>query len=127
MEGKWYSLERSGEIEHCEVLISTIGDVSQSYVDLHRALIQACQESPTCKWFIPSEFAGDIEKYPNQPAFYARSREPIHKLLREKTDLEWTLVCLGWLADYIVPTKNRYIKDIGGSCPINLADNISVP
>lgn len=45
-----------------EVLISTIGDVSPSYVDLYCALIQACQESPTCKWFIPSEFTGDIEK-----------------------------------------------------------------
>ena len=106
-----------------EALISTIGDVSPAYVDLHHTLIQACQQSPTCKRFIPSEFAGDIETYPDQPAFYGRSREPIRKLLREQTDLEWTLVCLGWLTDYIVPAKNRYIKEIGESCPINLADN----
>ena len=88
-----------------EVLISTIGDVTPSYIDIHRTLIQACQQSLTCKRFIPSEFAGDIETYPDQPAFYSRTREPIRKLLREQTDLEWTLVSVGWLADYVVPAK----------------------
>lgn len=109
-----------------EVLISTIGDVSPLYVDVHRTLIQACRKSPKCNRFIPSEFAGDIETYPDQPAFYARSREPIRKLLREQTDLEWTLVSVGWIADYVVPAKNRYIREIGVSCPINLADNNAI-
>ncbi|KAM5483924.1 hypothetical protein MaudMau93_006120 [Microsporum audouinii] len=86
----------------------------------------ACQQSPKCKRFIPSEFVGDIEAYPDQPAFYSRPREPIRKLLREQTDLEWTLVSVGWLADYVVPAKNRYIKEIGVACPINLADGSMV-
>ncbi|KAM5502547.1 hypothetical protein McaMca56_001989 [Microsporum canis] len=59
-------------------------------------------------------------------AFYSRPREPIRKLLREQTDLEWTLVSVSWLADYVVSAKNRYIKEIGVACPINLADGSMV-
>ncbi|KAE8353386.1 hypothetical protein BDV28DRAFT_133229 [Aspergillus coremiiformis] len=109
-----------------EVLISTIGDMTQSYVEVSRNLIQACQQSPTCKRFIPSEFVGDIETYPDQPGFYIRSREPIRKLLREQTDLEWTLVSVGWLCDYMVPVKNRYVKDVDPLCPLSLANGTMV-
>ncbi|UNI18431.1 hypothetical protein JDV02_004700 [Purpureocillium takamizusanense] len=103
-----------------EVLISTISDFTPTFIDVHRTLIQACQQSPKCKRFIPSEFAGDVETYPDQPGFYYRTREPIRAILREQTDLEWTLVSNGWLADYLVPAKNRFLKDIDDACPVNL-------
>ncbi|KAH8659035.1 hypothetical protein BGZ61DRAFT_499899 [Ilyonectria robusta] len=119
-----YRLESlSAALANSEVLISTISDWTSSYTDVHRTLIQACQQSPTCKRFIPSEFVGDIETYPDQPGYYSRCRDPVRKVLREQTDLEWTLVAIGWLADYAVPAKNRYIKDIGDGVPINLADS----
>ncbi|KAF2430778.1 NAD(P)-binding protein [Tothia fuscella] len=106
-----------------EVLISTISDVSMAYTDIHRNLIMACQESPSCKRFIPAEFAANIEAFPDQPGFYYSPHEPIRKLLREQKDLEWTLVCVGWLADYLVPVKNRYIKDIGAFHPVNWGEH----
>lgn len=119
-----YTLESlSTALANGEVLISTISDWTSSYTDVHFTLIQACQQSPRCKRFIPSEFVGDIETYPDQPGFYYRCRDPIRKALREQKDIEWTLVAIGWLADYAVPAKNRYIKDIGDAVPINLADS----
>ncbi|KAI0515271.1 hypothetical protein F5B22DRAFT_195269 [Xylaria bambusicola] len=110
-------------LANCEVLISTISDFSSVYIDVHKTLILACQESPKCKRFMPAEFAVNIEAYPDQPGFYYAPHEPIREMLRNQTDVEWTLVCLGWLADYFLPTKNRYIKDISGFHPINWEGN----
>ena len=106
----------------CEVLISTISDISSAYTNVHSTLILACQESPKCKRFIPAEFAANIEAYPDEPGFYYAPHEPIREMLRSQTDVEWTLLCIGWLTDYFVPTKNRHIKDIGEFHPINWAD-----
>lgn len=112
----------------CEVLISTISDFSSAYTNVHRNLILACQESPRCKRFIPAEFVADIEAYPDEPGFYYAPHEPIREMLRGQTDLEWTLVCIGWLSDYFVPSKNRHIKDIGEFHPMNWAgDKIVIP
>ncbi|QKX58563.1 uncharacterized protein TRUGW13939_05688 [Talaromyces rugulosus] len=106
----------------CEVLISTISDFSPAYTVVHKTLILACQESPKCKRFIPAEFAANIESYPDEPGFYYTPHEPIREMLRSQSDVEWTLVCIGWLADYFVPPKNRHIKDIGECHPVNWAD-----
>ncbi|EZG01771.1 hypothetical protein H106_07841 [Trichophyton rubrum CBS 735.88] len=110
----------------CEVLISTIGDMSNAYTSVHHTLIQAFQESPKCKRFIPAEFAVNIETYPDEPGFYYAIHEPVRETLRNQTNLEWTLVCIGWLADYFVPSKNRYIKDIDECHPINWKANKAV-
>ncbi|PFH63358.1 hypothetical protein XA68_12322 [Ophiocordyceps unilateralis] len=117
-----YTVESlSGPLADCEVLISTIADMASTNISVHRNLIHACQQSPKCKRFIPSEFGGDIESYPDQPGFLYLAREAIREDLRQQTDLEWTLVSIGWLADYAVPRQNRYIKDYGELCPIDLA------
>ncbi|RMZ73565.1 hypothetical protein GMOD_00008094 [Pyrenophora seminiperda CCB06] len=109
-------------ITECHALISTISDTSPAYTNVHTNLIRACQESQDCKRFIPAEFAANIKAYPDQPGFYYASHEPIREMLRTQTDLEWTLVCIGWLTDYFMPAKNRYIKDIGHLHPINWTD-----
>ncbi|KAK2836989.1 hypothetical protein FQN49_006520 [Arthroderma sp. PD_2] len=112
----------------CEVLISTISDISPAYTDVHSTLLLACQESPKCKRFIPAEFAANIEAYPDEPGFYYAPHEPIREMLRSQRDVEWSLVCIGWLTDYFVPAKNRYIKDIGKFHPINWGeDKIVIP
>ena len=111
------------QLADCEVLISTVSDTSSAYTDIHSILIQACQESPKCKRFIPAEFAGNIEAYPDQPGFYYASHEPIRKLLRSQTDVEWTLICIGWLTDYFVPARNRHIRDIGEFHPVHWTDD----
>jgi hypothetical protein len=105
-----------------DVLISTISDISPAYTDIHRNLIAACQESPTCRRFVPAEFAADIEACPDQPAFYFGPHEPVREILRNQEVLEWTLVCIGWLADYFVPPGNRHIKDIGRFHPVDLKE-----
>ncbi|TIA57434.1 NAD(P)-binding protein [Aureobasidium pullulans] len=54
--------------------------------------------------------------------------QPIRQILREQDQLEWTLVCCGWLMDYILPSKNRHLKDAGPGFPIDLANqNIIIP
>jgi swainsonine biosynthesis oxidoreductase SwnR len=116
-----YSVESlTPRISDCKALISTILDYTQAYVDIHLALIEACKRSPNCKRFVPSEFGGNLEDYPDLPSFYYRTREPIRKVLRDQNELEWTLVSVGWFIDYVVPAKNRYLKDIGEAVPIDL-------
>ncbi|KAF7585970.1 hypothetical protein BBP40_009761 [Aspergillus hancockii] len=107
-------------IEDCEILISVILSYTADFIDVHLSLIKACQLSPNCKRFIPSEYGGNLEDYPDLPSFYWQTREPIRKVLREQTELEWTLVSTGWLVDYIVPRQNRYLADIGEAFPIDL-------
>ncbi|KAJ6125585.1 hypothetical protein N7471_012902 [Penicillium samsonianum] len=122
-----YSVESIvNAISDCEAMISTILDYSEGFVDVHLALIEACQQSRICKRFIPSEFGGNIETHPHQPEFYFSTREPVRKVLREQTELEWTLVSVGWLIDYVVPSKNRYLKDIGPAFPIDVANQTMV-
>jgi nucleoside-diphosphate-sugar epimerase len=104
-------------------LISTILSYDTSaFVITQKNLIAAAQASKTVTRFIPSEYGVDIAKYPDQPGFYWETREPIREVLRNQTKLEWTLVCCGWLMDYILPPANRYMKDIGDAFPINLAE-----
>lgn len=113
-------------IADCEALISAVLDYSMGYKDLHLTLLEACQKSPNCKRFIPSEFAGDIKHYPHEPPFYADSHEPVREALRNQQEVIWTLVCVGWFMDYVVPRKNRHLKDIGETFPIDLSTNRAV-
>ncbi|OAQ64930.1 NADH(P)-binding domain-containing protein [Pochonia chlamydosporia 170] len=107
-------------ILECDVLISMILSYTKEFVDVHLNLIKACQASPRCKRFIPSEYGGDLETYPDLPHFYYLTRDPIRQVLREQKEIEWTLVSVGWLADYIVPKKNRYLTDAGEAFPIDI-------
>lgn len=106
-----------------QALVSLILDYSQVFVEVHQNMISACQQSSTCKRFVPSEFAGNVEDFPKQPSFYYRTREPIRELLRNQHQLEWTLVCCGWLMDFAVPARNRYLKEVGEAFPVDLAGN----
>eukprot|EP00644_Phytophthora_capsici_P007867 jgi/Phyca11/20397/fgenesh1_pg.PHYCAscaffold_63_\ len=44
----------------------------------------------------------------------------LKKALKEQNDVEYTFVSLGWVADYIVPSSNRYHGDIGPFHPLDL-------
>ncbi|KAL3441371.1 hypothetical protein BJX65DRAFT_288707 [Aspergillus insuetus] len=104
-------------------LISTILTYDTSaFVTTQKNLIAAAQASRSVTRFIPSEYGVDIAKYPDQPGFYWETREPIREILRNQSKLEWTLICCGWIVDYILPPANRYMKDIGDAFPINLAE-----
>lgn len=115
-------------LSDCDAIISAILDYTMRFTTVHLALIEACQQSPRCKSFIPSEYAGNTDEYPDQPAFYYANHEPIRKVLREQSDIRWTLFNLGWLTDYLVSTSQRYIKDIGENHPVDLtARTIRIP
>lgn len=107
-------------IKDCDMLISMILSYGADFIDVHMKLIEACQASPKCKRFIPSEYGGDLENHPDLPVFYYRTREPIRKVLREQTELEWTLVSVGWFMDYVLPSKNRYLRDPGTAFPVDV-------
>ncbi|CZR67466.1 uncharacterized protein PAC_17365 [Phialocephala subalpina] len=111
------------ELHDCEGLVSGILDYSMNNVNVHVALLEACRQSPKCKRYIPSEYGGNIDDFPDQPAFYFANHEPVRNALRKQTEVMWTLFNLGWLTDYLVPANQRYIKDIGDYHPLNFHSN----
>ncbi|KAI9149009.1 F420-dependent nadp reductase [Paramyrothecium foliicola] len=108
-------------IEGCSTLISAILDYTTQFILVNRALIEAAKKSSTCKRFIPAEYGGNLEDYPDQPAFYSRLQGVIRKDLSEQDELEWTLLSTGWFVDYVVPVQNRWLQDAGDAIPVNLA------
>lgn len=115
-------------LSDCDGLISAILDYSMNSATAHLALLEACLQSPRCKRFIPSEYAGNTDEYPDQPIFYAANHNPVREALRAQSDVMWTLFNLGWLTDYLVPAKSRYIKDIGAYHPVNFtAGTVAIP
>eukprot|EP00644_Phytophthora_capsici_P007877 jgi/Phyca11/20401/fgenesh1_pg.PHYCAscaffold_63_\ len=108
-------------LEDCDALVSTIMDMESPSAQTHLNLLEACIQSPKCKRFIPSEFGGNEENFPPEEYdfFYGHNR-PLKKALKEQNDVEYTFISLGWLADYIVPSSNRYHSDIGPGHPLNL-------
>jgi swainsonine biosynthesis oxidoreductase SwnR len=94
-------------------------------VGLHRGFLNACSRSHHCKRFIPSEWAGDIEKYPHLPGAYGKTRAPFREILQQhqphgQGDVEWTLFNNGWFMDYFVGEDRSYMKYLPGEYPITL-------
>ncbi|KAL4904294.1 major facilitator superfamily domain-containing protein [Aspergillus multicolor] len=107
-------------------LISLIRCDNSKFVPLHKTLITACQNSSTCHRFIPSEWAGDIEGFPDIPISYGSTRAPVREYLRSletkpgQAKLQWTLVNLGWFMDYFVAPGKSHMKYIEGEFPIDV-------
>lgn len=101
------------------VLISFIQLVDSSYVDIHRSLVNACVKSKACKRIIPSEWVGNLDDFPMKPTFYGISREPIRKMLRETSSLQWTLFNQGFFMDYFLPASKTYMKPIPDEFPVD--------
>lgn len=115
-------------IEDCQGLVSGILDYSLNSATVHLALLEACKKSSHCKKYVPSEYAGNTDEYPDEPAFYAANHNPVREALRAQNDVIWTLFNLGWLTDYLVPAKSRYIKDIGDYHPVDFQKGtITIP
>lgn len=113
-------------IEGSSALISAILDYTPAFIDVHRHLIEAARKSTTCKRFIPAEYGGNLEDFPDQPGFYSRLQGVIRGELAAQDDLEWTLLSTGWFVDYVVPSRNRRLQDAGDGIPVNLAGNSMV-
>ncbi|KAL0943035.1 uncharacterized protein CTRU02_200921 [Colletotrichum truncatum] len=115
-------------IEGSSTLISAILDYAPTFIDTHRRLIEAAIKSTSCKRFIPAEYGGNLEEFPDQPAFYSRLQGVIRKELAEQNKLEWTLLSTGWFADYIVPSRNRMLPFAGEGIPIDIeGKTVTIP
>lgn len=100
-------------------LISFIQLTDSTYIDIHRNLVNACVKSKSCRRVIPSEWVGNVDDFPTKPDFYGKSREPIRKMLRESTGLQWTLFNQGFFMDYFLPASKTYMKPIPDEFPVD--------
>lgn len=100
-------------------LVSFLQAADTLYLQLHQAWLAACLQSKSCKRFIPSEWAGNVDDYPQLPKFYAESRDPFRRILRETAGIEWTLFNCGWLMDYFLPQHLTRIPAEPDTFPID--------
>ena len=94
----------------------------QRFVEIHNGFVEACMSSLKCKRFIPSEYLGDVERFPSIPGYYANTREIVRKNLRMSHGIEWTLFNHGWFMDYFLPQHKTYIRMVPGAIPIDVAN-----
>jgi hypothetical protein len=104
---------------NANTLISFNNGEDQTFVDVHRAFLEACRQSTNCKRFIPSEFAGNIDDFPLQPSYFKTSRVPFRKILEEEKHVEWTIFNNGWLMDYFLTKDKSYMSPIPREFPID--------
>lgn len=104
----------------CEALVVAVSDYTEGLVRVHETLVRACQQTPKCKRFIPAEFYANSERHPEAPGSLYQHNVAMRELLRKQSELEWTVVALGWIADYLVPAANRYHVDLGPVFPLDL-------
>lgn len=105
-------------------LISTIHtDDPESYTSTHKSLLEACRESKTCKHYMPSEFVGNLRTGIHVPRGMSRARSEFRSLLAKETEVKWTLLNQGWLADYFVQIPDgskSYIGPFPAGWPIDM-------
>ncbi|KAM5346156.1 hypothetical protein ACJ41O_009161 [Fusarium nematophilum] len=90
---------------------------------MHEALLNACRESKTCKRFIPSEYLGNLRDGGLFPPSSYSAHGQFRDMLKSETEVKWTLVNQGWLADYFVQPANgsrSYIRPFPQGWPIDL-------
>ncbi|PFH62476.1 hypothetical protein XA68_13378 [Ophiocordyceps unilateralis] len=117
-----YSKESILEIlnqTNASALISFNNSDGQTFVDVHRAFLDACRLSSNCKRFIPSEFAGNIDDFPLSPSYFEESRVPFRKILEKEEEVEWTIFNNGWLMDYFLTADKSYMPSIPKEFPVD--------
>lgn len=110
-----------GVLEDCDALVSTVADFQNppAATKAHLDMLEACRQSTKCKTFIPSEWTLNVEDYPEQPMFLAEANQTLHQTLKQETSIRWTIICNSWFADYVVPQRQRYLRDIGQAWPMD--------
>ena len=88
----------------------------------HENMLSACTASKSCKRFVPSEYGGDIDHFPNLPRFYEPTHAAFREVLKQQSEVEWTLVNQGWFMDYFVPDEKTYMKNLYPIWPLNVSD-----
>ncbi|GMF26963.1 unnamed protein product [Phytophthora lilii] len=68
-------------------------------------------------------WSGNTEEFAEEPGTAYQFNAPVKKALKEQSQLEWTVIEIGWLMDYVVPRDNRYHADIGPLYALDLHTN----
>ncbi|KAL4885681.1 hypothetical protein BJY04DRAFT_214470 [Aspergillus karnatakaensis] len=100
-----------------DALISTISAPSPLHETANLNLLAACRESPKCKRFIPSEFTGNLESHPSlEPKYMHKTRQPIRDALRNQSEVQWTILLVGWFTEYLLPVtaEERLFEEFAG-------------
>ncbi|PLB46111.1 NAD(P)-binding protein [Aspergillus steynii IBT 23096] len=100
-------------------LISTLNPPEPLYLPLHTTLLSACLDSPLCKRFIPSDWAGNVEDFPNIPRMYGRTRAPFRETLRQTPGIKSTSFNFGWFMDYFLTEEKSYMAFLEGEFPVD--------
>lgn len=100
-------------LNDCDALVSTISDMSGSYADVHLALLDACKQTPKCRRFIASEYGANSEDHPEQPGSPYYANKVVRDALAAQSEIEWTVIAIGWVLNFLLPPANRYHHDIG--------------
>jgi swainsonine biosynthesis oxidoreductase SwnR len=119
-----YSISSLVEVlDDREALVSTVADYSDltNTTKIHSAMLEALKHTKTCKTFIPSEWTLNVEDHPEHPMFLAEDQAELHAQLRATKDIRWTIMITGWLMEYVLPSNQRHLKDIGEAFPANHA------
>ncbi|CAH0017918.1 unnamed protein product [Clonostachys rhizophaga] len=98
-------------LQGCDAVICTISSSSDELVEVHESLLEACKSTPTCKRFIPSVWVGNFEDIRDQPYYGADRIQSIYDMLAGQQLIEWTILSVGWLIDYVIPASQRYLPN----------------
>ncbi|KAJ6782795.1 hypothetical protein PWT90_10386 [Aphanocladium album] len=111
-------------LDDCDAAICTLVGGVPDYVAIHKAILAACAATPRCNRFIPSLWAGNLEDFPAEQLEWSDEQVPVIEALRAQSDVKWTGICVGWFADYILPSSQRYLADIDDIWPQGHKDKI---
>ncbi|KAF5368884.1 hypothetical protein D9758_003100 [Tetrapyrgos nigripes] len=90
------------------------------YNPAHSAMLQACQQSHSCKRFVPSEYGGNLQTHPLLPRFYEPTHAEFRKELAAQDMVQYTLVNIGWFMDYFAPVGKSWMKALHPVWPVDL-------
>ncbi|RYP69921.1 hypothetical protein DL769_005146 [Monosporascus sp. CRB-8-3] len=109
-----YSVESlKRHLHDCDAVISTLSGPKDFYISSHSNILDACTQSPSCKYYVPSEWNINIEDFPDQPMFSAATHEVVRHKLKSQMNVKWTMVCHGWFMEYILPQDKNPLREIG--------------
>lgn len=105
-------------------IISTLQSPDPTFYNaVHESILIACRESKTCKRLVSSEYMGNLRDLPNLPRGNYYARQPFRLTLKNQSEVKWTLVCQGWLADYFIQPADgskSYMRPFPQGWPIDL-------
>ena len=87
--------------KYVDVLFSFVHDNSSFYNVAHEAMLEACKQSRRCKRFVLSQ-CGDLERHDDKSRFYIPTHRAFRSVLREQTEIEWTLFNQDCFMDYFL-------------------------